>query len=137
MRRVLLCGALLLIASEDTLEEVLRRDIFLLCAEDRRPIACRTAHTYILFTPTARPDLHNVHNRVIAAAFLTDHNDCLSVKFFLCISNNYRKFSSVNIIVFSIWTRSLATRVSEWNSPVTICMRSAASRVSTIPFWAR
>jgi hypothetical protein len=33
------------------------------------------AHTYIFFTSTARTDLHDVHNRFIAAAFFTDHGD--------------------------------------------------------------
>ena len=72
---ILFLCVLLLIAAKQPLQEVLRRNILLLRAKDRRTVARGAAHTYILFTLAARPDLHDVHNRFIAAAFFTDHGD--------------------------------------------------------------
>lgn len=76
---ILLGRILLLITAEDALEEIHRRHIFLLRTKNRCTIARSTAHTYIFFTSTTWTDLHYVHDRVIAAAFLTNHKRYLSI----------------------------------------------------------
>ena len=111
-RCILLLRVLLLIAAKQSLQEVIRRNILLLRTKDRRTVARGAAHTYILFTLAARPDLHDVHNRLVAAAFLTDHQCVLPNGLrspLSMLSNGYVNFSSVKNIVFNIWTRSFAS----------------------------
>ena len=74
VRRVVGRLALLRIAAKNALEEIVHRDVLLLRTENRFPVTCRTVHTYILFTPSARADLHDVHDRLVASAFFTKHS---------------------------------------------------------------